>query len=146
MHQIAAIDPDYVTKMAEHKKTLLIVLAVWQIGFILLAFVYCILFSHRVAGPIYNLTQYLSRYRKDGRQGPVIFRKHDYFKELADEMNLTMNHIHETQLQDFALLDEVANNISNIIHLIPNENKSKVTELQATVDNIRNRYKLHNDK
>lgn len=43
--------------------------------------------SNRVAGPIFRLRKHLSEYSQSGQFRPIEFRKNDFFKELADDMN-----------------------------------------------------------
>jgi len=46
-----------------------------------------LVYSHRIAGPIYRLQKYL-RAKSDGTEkGQLFFRQHDYFKEIADSVN-----------------------------------------------------------
>jgi hypothetical protein len=46
-----------------------------------------LVYSHRIAGPVYRLQKYLKD-RIDGRvKGPVSFRDGDYFQELAETVN-----------------------------------------------------------
>lgn len=44
-------------------------------------------FSHRFAGPIYKTIQYLRSYQKGQHLGKLSFRTGDFFHELADEVN-----------------------------------------------------------
>lgn len=53
----------------------------------LLIFLFCLKFSHRVAGPVYNLTQHLKRIENLGDLKEVRFRKGDYFQELEEAFN-----------------------------------------------------------
>lgn len=43
--------------------------------------------SHRVAGPIYNMTKHLEKLNKTGEIKEVKFRENDYFSELESEFN-----------------------------------------------------------
>ena len=63
-------------------------LYLFEAGFVLLIFVLGIFLSHRVAGPIYKLNQYLLEAAKTGRLKPGLkFRSGDHFHELADSYN-----------------------------------------------------------
>jgi hypothetical protein len=53
----------------------------------IIIFLFCLKFSHRVAGPIYNLTQHLNRIETLQDLKNVKFRKGDYFQELEDAFN-----------------------------------------------------------
>lgn len=57
-------------------------------------FASCLIFgfygSHRLGGPIYKTILYLRRFREGNKVEPLVFRKGDFFYELADEVNLTL--------------------------------------------------------
>ncbi len=48
---------------------------------------YSLLISHRVAGPIVRVMNYLNGYSQAQEPSPVRFREDDYFLELADAVN-----------------------------------------------------------
>jgi hypothetical protein len=58
-------------------------------------FATCLIFgfygSHRLGGPIYKTILYLRKYRNGEETSPLIFRKGDFFIELADEVNETLH-------------------------------------------------------
>ena len=49
--------------------------------------IFGLVFSHRVAGPMYRLHKHMSSVSKGEITSPVSFRKHDYFQELASSYN-----------------------------------------------------------
>jgi signal transduction histidine kinase len=52
---------------------------------------YGIYLSHRVAGPIYHMIQYLKGVQAGTNKGQELkLRKNDFFQELADEINKTL--------------------------------------------------------
>jgi hypothetical protein len=57
-------------------------------------FASCLIFgfyaSHRLGGPIYKTILYLKKYRDGHDLEPLKFRKGDFFYELADEVNLSL--------------------------------------------------------
>jgi len=68
-------------------------LAIWYGGIVLcfsiLLWVYMMVYSHRLTGPIYKLEKTLERciHNKALPDKPLIFRKTDAFHELADKFN-----------------------------------------------------------
>jgi sensor histidine kinase YesM len=57
----------------------------------IIIFVTCyvgIKFSHRVAGPIYQMTKHLKELNNSAELTEVTFRENDYFIELQDEFNI----------------------------------------------------------
>jgi methyl-accepting chemotaxis protein len=49
-----------------------------------------LLYSHRIAGPLYNLKRVLRRFREGDMNQVVRFRKHDEFHDLAAEVSRTI--------------------------------------------------------
>jgi sensor histidine kinase YesM len=86
----ATIDPTgpSVPRLYEARTQILHLLIVLQALFMLITFLISIFTSHRIAGPVYKLMQYMRGAAK-GRLTPDLhFRKGDHFSELADEYNL----------------------------------------------------------
>lgn len=50
--------------------------------------VYGLVFSNRIAGPIFNLNRAIHRILENEKEVQVQFRKDDYFHELSSNMNL----------------------------------------------------------
>lgn len=50
-----------------------------------------LLYSHRIAGPIYRLQKYLRERTEGTETGALYFRQNDYFPELADSVNSYIN-------------------------------------------------------
>ncbi len=46
-----------------------------------------VIYSHRIAGPIYGSIKYLNEMSSGKKPGPLKFRKKDFFPELADAIN-----------------------------------------------------------
>lgn len=54
---------------------------------LIVVYTYGILISNQIAGPIYKLKKTIQRVLAGEKDAKVVFRKGDYFAELADEMN-----------------------------------------------------------
>ena len=53
-----------------------------------------LLLSHKVVGPIYNLKNYFLRLQKtDEKRSPLRFRKGDYFSELPEVINQSLERV-----------------------------------------------------
>ena len=48
---------------------------------------YGILFSHRIAGPLYRLRMHLDQQRKEKKLKPLHFREADFFQEIPESYN-----------------------------------------------------------
>jgi sensor histidine kinase YesM len=60
--------------------------AIAALAFVIIA-AYGLFLSHRVAGPIYRLTQYLKNFKAETETKPLKFREDDYFADLAEAVN-----------------------------------------------------------
>ena len=62
-----------------------------SVSFMLVATAYMLFnalrFSHRIAGPMYNIGKTLQRFRDGDADSRVILRKHDYLSEMQDHVN-----------------------------------------------------------
>lgn len=56
--------------------------------------------SHKVVGPIYRLMKILNEIEQSGTIKPVAFRKDDFFQELTEVVNRTLNKIQQTSKED----------------------------------------------
>jgi hypothetical protein len=77
----------------EQRNNLFIYLITVQIVFTLLMIVICLWISHRIAGPMFKLTKYLAELREGKDVGKLCFREGDYFPEVADEINKTIEYL-----------------------------------------------------
>lgn len=60
-------------------------------GFVL-SLVLLIFYTHRIAGPAYNLKQVLRKVAQGDLSATIRFRKGDYLHDIADEGNLALDH------------------------------------------------------
>jgi len=58
-----------------------------SIAVFIIIFVSGMLFSHKIAGPIYRMNTYLRSISLDNLTSPLIFRKKDFFQDLAKSYN-----------------------------------------------------------
>lgn len=56
-----------------------------------------ILFSHKIAGPLYKLHRHMKGIAEGQAATPVQFREKDFFPELADAFNAQLGRIDETK-------------------------------------------------
>ncbi len=69
--------------LAEQRWTMDLIYLITGVVACAILLAYGLYLSNRVAGPLYNLQQYLESYLAGRRQGPLQFREKDYFQELA---------------------------------------------------------------
>jgi hypothetical protein len=76
--------------LVEQERNLLqIVLLVAFVQFVLFNLI-AVIFSHRIAGPLYRLQRHLKAVAADGEPSDVRFRKGDLYQELAEACNELM--------------------------------------------------------
>ena len=75
----------------------------------LFAVVFClvlmILFSHRIAGPIYNLGLIMKKVAQGDVSGEIKFRKRDFLHEIADDGNQALGYLRQ-EIGDLQQLSE----------------------------------------
>lgn len=137
---ITTNNPSRLQEMIEYKQALIVFLALFQVGFVAMSFIVCIYISHKIAGPIYKLEQYLTGIREHGRSDRLFFRKGDYFVEIADEVNNTLDHIEELHKSDMVYLSEVSTYIKNLESSIPDDKKPVINEIISKLGEMEERF------
>lgn len=80
--------PIPVDRIFKVREELLTLLLVFQLIYLAMTVFISIFLSHRIAGPIYKLSQYFRRSTEMGRLEPnLFFRKTDHFQEIAVDYN-----------------------------------------------------------
>ena len=132
--------PSLKTNIEEMRQSLLIVLSIWQVGYMGLIFIICIFFSHKIAGPMYKLTKWFRGIRDGQNMGNLSFRHGDYFHDIAEEFNLTFNHMQENYKNDFVYLSEVNTYLSNLSLVVPDDKKVVLNEINKKLTEIQERF------
>ena len=102
-------------------------------------FIICIFFSHKVAGPLYKLNQYLLKIANDEHVDEIRFRKGDYFPELADSFNNAVEKLQEIREYEFGELRKVKEYMNNLSMIVPDDKKVVISEINSKLDEIINR-------
>lgn len=140
---IASTNPEKVLELRNYKQALMITLALWQLGFSVLVFIICILFTHKIAGPVYKLKKYLSSIREGLSEGKLYFRQGDYFRDLEEDVNSTFETIKENYKKDVVYLSEVNSYLKNLTHVIPEDKKAVIEQININLDEIQERFTKH---
>jgi methyl-accepting chemotaxis protein len=87
--RIAALDPmgPPLTALKSTRQEILTLLAALQVIFLGFTFLISIFMSHRIAGPLFKLTQFFTKVKEGNYKEPLFFRKKDHFQDLAVEFN-----------------------------------------------------------
>lgn len=126
-----------ITSMKDELQKLLIL---WQIFFGLIVFSICILFTHKVAGPIYKLKNYLINLRSGRYQGKLFFRGGDYFTDLANEVNQTVSTFQENFKEDAVFINESCSYLKNLRQSVPDDKKIVINEIVKRLEDIEERF------
>lgn len=122
------------------RKSLISVLALWQIGFTALVFIMCIFLTHKVAGPLFKLQKFFTAIAEGGDNGRLFFRSGDYFTELADSYNDAINQLKEDYKNDFVYLSEVSAYINNLSLVVPDDKKAVLNEINKRLNEIQGKF------
>jgi hypothetical protein len=130
--------------LEEKRKSLIIVLALWQLGFIGLAFVVNIFLTHKVAGPLFKLKKFFQAIMDGQDNGKLYFRNGDYFPDLAESYNGAMEKIKEDHKNDFVYISEVSAYLKNLNQVVPNDKKVVLQEVIKKLGEIQDEF--HKDE
>jgi len=136
----ARYSPEVAIKVESYQVSLITDLILWQIGFVGLSFIFCIFFSHKIAGPIYKAKKYLRERRAGHTSDQLHLRKGDYFHELEEEINNTILDLEEIHRQDFQYLGEVTSYLNNLSLIVPEDKKAVLNEITLKLSEIQNRH------
>lgn len=131
-----AVQPENAYKYSEARNSLLFLLTVVELAIVGIVFVLSIFLTHKVAGPIYKLEKYLYEVRNGGANYPLGFRDGDYFHEIAEEVNLTLEYLRNRQEDEIDYLEEVSAYIENIALVVPQDKKPVLDEIRLKINEI----------
>ena len=137
---VAQSNPAYTNTLEEKRSSIIVILSLWQTGFTAMIFIICIFFSHKIAGPVYKLTNHLKKIRSGDSISDLSFRNGDYFPELANELNSTLNQFQTDHKNDFVYLDEINSYLQNLRLSLPEDKHNLIDEITERLSNIKHRY------
>lgn len=129
-------------ELIDNRKTLIIILTFWQIGFLAMIFIVSIFFSHKIAGPLYRLRDFFKTIQKGEGRDLLQFRKGDYFPEIATEVNKTFDIIQQNYIEDFYYLEEVSRYIGSLSSSLPEKHKNDINEINKRLAEIQQRFNV----
>ncbi len=132
--------PQSAEHIASMKTNLVNFLILCQAFFGILIFITCIFFTHKVAGPLYKLKQYLANLRHVGFERKLSFRDGDYFKDVADEVNLTVEYFQTNFKEDTVYIDEICNYLKNLQQVVPDDKKLILSDVVTKLKDMEGRF------
>ena len=140
--QMKAVQPGNAEHYESSKYTLLTILFSIELAFIGLVFIASLLMSHKIAGPMVKLKNYLSDVRAGEANYPLQFRDGDYFQDITEHVNQTVTHLQSQFEDDLDYIEEVVAYIDNISLVVPNDKKPVLNEITQKLTAIINRNKI----
>lgn len=133
-------NPEIAEHYTSQRSQIIVYLVLMHLGFSLVTFCACIFFSHKIAGPMYKLQKFLRGVREGGFTERLFFRKGDYFTEVADDVNITLEQIEEEHKNDIVYLAEVNSYINNLSLVVPDDKRIVLNEISSRLSEIQERY------
>lgn len=122
------------------KSDLLNFLILCQAFFGILVFITTLFFTHKVAGPLYKMKKYLAGLRHTGFERKLTFRDGDYFTDVADEVNLTVEYFQTRFKEDTVYIDEICNYLKNLQQVVPEDKKVILNEVVTKLKDMEGRF------
>ena len=134
------VSPDRIHELVQYKQALIVILVLFQLGFTALTFTICIFIGHRIAGPIYKMSRFLTHLSKGENHGKLYFRKHDYFKEFAEDYNLAVESFQANYAEDSLYIKDARKFLNSISESVPEEKKTMLLEVIHKLGEVQARY------
>lgn len=135
------VGPEAALQLKEARSELIVFLVIYQFIFVGICFVLCIFMTHKIAGPMYKLSNYLRSIAGGAPPTQITFRDGDNFHEVAQDVNAVFDALSDSRDEDLAYLTEVSSYISNLAHVVPEDKKSVLQEINARLKDIQTRLK-----
>ncbi len=136
-------NPQAAEALKAAKSELLIFLGAYQLLYIGIVFVICIFLTHKIAGPMYKLTNYLRGISQGAAPSAITFRDGDNFAEVAEEVNSAFDRLADDHEEDYAYLTEETSYINNLALVVPEDKRPVLQEINARLQDIQKR--LHSE-
>lgn len=133
-------NPEIAMHYSKKRDLLIYFLLGLHLGFTCLTFFACVFFSHKIAGPLYKLQKHLRAIREGLNPGKLFFRKGDFFQDVAEDINHTIEHIEDGYKSDLVYLSEVNSYINNLSMVVPNDKRVVLNEISSRLSEIQERF------
>lgn len=115
--------------LRDAKKELLLFTVGFELVIIICCFLFALLHSHRIAGPLYKLKTAMTSLRQGLLERQILFRKKDNFMELATEFNEMSNAITARRRKDFEYIHSVIPKLDRLQNSLAGEQRETATEV-----------------
>ncbi len=131
--------PAAASAVSEAKQDLLVFLVACQFIYVGFVFIICIFLTHKIAGPMFKLTNYLRSISQGAQPSAISFRTGDNFTEVAEEVNAAFDRLADEREEDYAFLTEVTSYINNLSLVVPEDKKPLLKEITDRLADIQKR-------
>lgn len=122
----------------EWKNQLVALLVLMELGFFAFVFILSLYLTHRIAGPLYKLKKYIQEQQNGEEFIPLIFRKGDYFQDLAQDMSKFVGHMHHEKQEMLNHIQEAQNELNDLNQGASDEQKLKIAQIMAKFEGYNN--------
>jgi hypothetical protein len=123
------VAPSFTPILMERRRSLWIILTMWEIGFLGLIFAITIFFSHKVAGPLYRIKVFLDDIKIGKGRKEIVIRKGDYFGDLVKDVEQTFDYLFSEYNKDYAPITEIIRQLNNLKSQFPEEKKESLDKV-----------------
>jgi len=135
------INPQAVEQLKTARTELILFLVIYQFLFVGICFVLCIFMTHKVAGPMFKLSNYLRSIAGGAPPTQISFRDGDNFHDIAADVNAVFDSLADSREEDFAYLTEVTSYINNLALVVPDDKKTVLQEIVSRLKDIQTRLR-----
>ena len=128
--------PSVADEFETKKNSLILILALWHLGSCSIIFILCIFITHRIAGPLFKLTNYLKGLDSATEIKPLRFRKGDYFQEIPEALNSLVDRVRAKSFPKQTTLREVNQTLAELSTTISEDKRPILQEICRKLDSI----------
>ena len=135
------VAPSFTPILIGRRKSLWVILTLWEIGFLGLIFSITIFFSHKVAGPLYRVKVFLDDIKNGKGRSPIILREGDYFQDIVKDIEQTFDYISTEYNKDYTPISDVIRQINTLKTQFPEDKKESFDKILEKLADIQDRLK-----
>lgn len=118
----------------EWKNQLISLLFLMELFFFAFVFILSLYLTHRIAGPLFKLKNYIADQVTAEEFLPLTFRKGDYFQDIAQEVSKYVGQIHHLKEKREQKVKEALKELSDLNSKVTDEQKLQIAQIMAKFD------------
>ncbi len=124
---------DAIQQFIQEQSSILNMIYLYQSLVCLIIFFGCLIFTHRIAGPMYKLRLYLREFAQGIAPKRLRFRKGDCFHEVADEINTTFEKLSTDNPAGRAALNAINADLRGLARTLPEDKRKDLEEISKRI-------------